>query len=142
MPEPDVTDFNQNIVAEFRANAGIVGGPFEGSPMILRHHRGAKTGTERVNPLVYLPVGDNFAVFASKGGAPTDPQWFRNLVANPRTTVEVGADTVEVQAKVLDGDARHEIWSKQKELMPGFAEYEAQTKGIREIPVVLLERTA
>jgi deazaflavin-dependent oxidoreductase (nitroreductase family) len=142
MPEPDVTDFNQNIVAEFRANAGIVGGPFEGSPMILLHHRGAKTGTERVNPLVYLPVGDNFAVFASKGGAPTDPQWFRNLVANPRTTVEVGADTVEVQAKVLDGDARHEIWSKQKELMPGFAEYEAQTKGIREIPVVLLERTA
>ena len=138
----DFDDFNTKIVEEFRANGGKVGGMFEGATLLLLHHAGAKSGTERVNPLVYQQVGDSFAIFASAGGGPADPQWFRNLVANPRTTVEVGADTVEVQAKVLDGDARHEIWSKQKELMPGFAEYEAQAKGIREIPVVLLERTA
>jgi deazaflavin-dependent oxidoreductase (nitroreductase family) len=108
--------------------------------MILLHHKGAKTGTEHVNPLVYQPVGDKFAIFASKGGAPDDPQWFRNLKAHPETTVEVGTETFEVRARILDADEREPIWTKQKQLMPGFAEYEENTKGIREIPVVLLER--
>jgi deazaflavin-dependent oxidoreductase (nitroreductase family) len=142
MPDPRPQDFNQTIVREFRDNAGKVGGPFEGSPMILVHHRGARSGTERVTPLVYLPVGDGFAVFASKGGAPVNPQWFANLVANPRTTVEVGTDSIDVAARVLDGSERDAVWSKQKELMPGFAEYEQKTKGIREIPVVLFERVS
>ena len=135
-----MADWNSKIIEEFRANEGKVGGPFEGAPMILIHHRGARTGAERVNPLVYQPVGPNFAVFASKGGAPTHPQWYRNLLAHPRTTVEVGGDTYEVQVRELTGPEREKIWEKQKQLMPGFAEYEAKTRGQREIPVVLLER--
>lgn len=138
MPEP--TDFNAGIIEEFRANAGKVGGPFEGALMILIHHRGARTGTERVSPLVYQPVGDDFAVFGSKGGAPTAPAWYRNLLAHPDTVVEVGTDTIEVTARELTGDDRSPIWERQKSLMPGFADYEKKTEGIREIPVILLER--
>ncbi|HEY3941952.1 MAG TPA: nitroreductase/quinone reductase family protein [Acidimicrobiales bacterium] len=140
MPEPDRRDMNQQIIDEFRANGGKVGGNFAGAPMILIHHWGAKTGTERVNPLVYQPVGDDFAIFASKAGAPTHPAWFHNLVAHPDTTVEVGGESYAVRARVLQGAERDAIWEKQKSLMPGFAEYEEKSKGIREIPVVLLER--
>ncbi|MBX3287087.1 MAG: nitroreductase family deazaflavin-dependent oxidoreductase [Actinobacteria bacterium] len=132
-------DFNTKIIEEFRANDGVVGPPFEGAPMVLVHHKGAKTGTQRVTPLVYQPVGDDWAIFGSKGGAPDNPDWFHNLVANPDTEIEVGADTVPVSATVLSGDQRDEIWEKQKELMPGFAEYE-KTAGDRVIPVVLLTR--
>jgi deazaflavin-dependent oxidoreductase (nitroreductase family) len=139
MPEPG--DFNSGIIEEFRANRGKVGGPFEGAPMILLHHQGAKTGQQRVNPLVYQPVGSDFAIFASKGGAPTNPQWLANLVAHPDTTVEVGTESHAVRARVLEGEERSDIWQKQKQLMPGFAEYEAKAQGIREIPVVLLQRT-
>jgi deazaflavin-dependent oxidoreductase (nitroreductase family) len=135
-----MSDFNRGIIEEFRANQGKVGGGFDGAPMILLHHKGAKTGTERVNPLVYLPVGDDFAIFASKGGAPDDPRWFRNLQANPETTAEVGPETYRVRARVLDGDEREPIWTKQKQLMPNFAEYEDKARGIRDIPVVLLEK--
>ena len=133
-------DFNGKIVEEFRDNAGKVGGPFEGAPVVVLHHKGAKTGTERVNPLVYQSVGDGFAIFASKGGAPTHPDWYRNLKANPDTVIEVGTDTIEVTARELEGDERAPIWEKQKQLMPGFAEYEEKAKGIREIPVILLTR--
>ena len=140
MPDPDPNAWNRQIIEEFRSNAGKVGGNFEGAPMILVHHKGAKTGTERVNPLVYLPVGDNFAIFASKAGAPTNPQWFDNLVAHPRTTVEVGSDSIDVAARVLEGSEREEVWSRQKTVMPGFAEYEEKSKDFRQIPVVLLER--
>ena len=107
--------------------------------MVLVHHKGAKTGTERVTPLVYQPVGDDWAIFGSKAGAPDHPAWFHNLVANPDTQIEVGADTIPVTATVLEGARRDEIWEKQKELMPGFAEYE-KTAGGRTIPVVLLTR--
>ncbi len=138
MPEPG--DFNSGIIEEFRANGGKVGGPFKGAPMILLHHQGVKTGQERVNPLVYQSVGSDFAIFASKGGAPTNPQWLANLVAHPDTTVEVGTETYPVRARVLEGEERSDIWDKQKQLMPGFAEYEAKAQGIREIPVVLLRR--
>jgi deazaflavin-dependent oxidoreductase (nitroreductase family) len=138
--DPDPNEWNNKIVAEFRANAGKVGGPFEGAPMILIHHQGAKTGTERVNPLVYQAVGRDYAIFGSKGGAPTNPQWFGNLVAHPDTTAEVGNETHPVRARVLEGDERAAIWEKQKVAMPGFAEYEEKAKN-REIPVVLLVRT-
>jgi deazaflavin-dependent oxidoreductase (nitroreductase family) len=140
MTQPAPEDFNSRIVEEFRANGGKVGAPFEGATMIILHHKGAKTGAERINPLVYQPVGDDFAIFASKGGAPSDPQWYRNLLAHPETSVEIGSETYRVRARVLGDDEREPIWEKQKQVMPGFAEYEAKTKGVRMIPVVLLER--
>ncbi|MBV9409978.1 MAG: nitroreductase family deazaflavin-dependent oxidoreductase [Acidimicrobiia bacterium] len=131
-------DWNTKIIDEFRANAGKVGGPFEGGTLLLLHTRGAKTGKERVNPLAYQQVGDDFAIFASKAGAPTNPDWFYNVKANPNVTVEVGTDAFDVRARVAEGDERERIWDRQKELMPGFAEYEQKTD--RQIPVVVLER--
>jgi deazaflavin-dependent oxidoreductase (nitroreductase family) len=133
-----VNDWNAKIIDEFRNNAGKVGGPFEGAPMVLLHTRGAKSGQERVNPVVYQPVGDALAVFASKGGADTNPDWYHNIVANPRFTVEVGTDTFEVQGRVAEGEERQRLWEQQKKDMPGFAEYEQKTT--RQIPVVVLER--
>lgn len=131
-------DWNQKIIDEFRANQGRVGGPFEGAPLLLLHHVGAKTGTERVNPMMYQAIGDDFAVFASKSGAPTNPGWYYNLVAHPDASVEVGAETHHVVARVAAPRERAEIWSRQKEAYPQFAEYESKTA--REIPVVILER--
>lgn len=116
-----------------------MGGQFAGAPMVILHTTGARTGRERVNPLVYQPDGDRIVVFASKGGAPSNPDWYHNLVANPEATVEVAADTVPVRARVAEGEERERLWSRQKELMPGFADYEARTT--RQIPVVVLERT-
>ena len=136
MTEP--TDFNGQVIAEFRANGGKVGGPFEGAPMILVHHAGAKTGTERVTPLVYQPVGDSFAIFASKAGAPDDPAWYHNLVAHPDTTAEVGGETYRVTARVAEPSEREVIWARQKEYSPQFAEYEV-TAAPRVIPVVVLD---
>jgi deazaflavin-dependent oxidoreductase (nitroreductase family) len=107
--------------------------------LLLVHHTGARTGTERVNPVAYQALEDgSFAVFASKGGHPSNPDWYHNLVANPRTTIEVGAETVDVVARVAAGEERERIWTRQKELMPGFAEYEQRTA--RQIPVIVLER--
>ena len=134
----DFNDFNAKIIEEFRANGGKVGGGFEGAPMVLLHHTGAKSGTERVAPLVYQADGENIVVFGSKGGAPSHPHWYLNVVANPDTTIELGGETIKVRARVAEGAERERIWTKQKELMPGFAEYEAKTE--REIPVVILER--
>jgi deazaflavin-dependent oxidoreductase (nitroreductase family) len=131
-------DFNQQIIDEFHGNAGRVGGPFEGATLLLLHHTGAKTGTERVSPLAYQPVGDDFAVFASKAGAPTNPDWYHNLLAHPSVTVEIGNDTIPVRARVADPDERQRIWTRQKEQNPGFADYEHKTT--RQIPVVILER--
>jgi deazaflavin-dependent oxidoreductase (nitroreductase family) len=131
-------DWNAKIIAEFRANDGKVGPPFEGAPLLLLHTTGAKSGQERVSPVVYQPVGDAWAVFASKAGAPTNPDWFHNLKAKPEASIELGTETVPVSATVLDGAQRDEIWAKQKELMPGFADYEKATT--RTIPVVLLTR--
>ncbi len=134
-----MSDFNTSIIEEFRANEGRVGGPFEGANMLLLHTTGAKSGQERIAPLVYQPQDDGtMAVFGSRGGAPTHPDWYRNLVANPDVTVEVGTETRELRARVATGGERERIWSKQKELAPGFAEYE-KTAGDREIPVILLE---
>jgi deazaflavin-dependent oxidoreductase (nitroreductase family) len=135
---PEVRDFNQDIIDEFRANDGKVGGGFAGAPMVLLHSTGARSGAERVNPLVYQPLDDGYAVFASKGGQPTNPDWYHNLVAHPETTVEVGTETVPVMARVAEGDERERIWSKQKAAMPGFADYEKKTT--RQIPVIILTR--
>ena len=136
----DTNDFNAPIIEEFRANGGKVGGMFEGAPMVLVHHKGAKTGTERVNPLMYQDLGDgSIAVFASKGGAPTNPDWYHNLVANPDTTVERGTEQYAVHARVADDAERERIWEAQKAAFPQFAEYE-KTSGGRTIPVVILER--
>jgi deazaflavin-dependent oxidoreductase (nitroreductase family) len=136
MSEPE--DWNKKIIEEFRANNGVVGGPFEGMPLLLVHHKGAKSGKERVNPLAYQKVDGAYAVFASKGGAPTNPDWYHNLVANPETVIEVGNETIPVTARVADSEERDRIWSEQKRRAPGFAEYENTTGG-RTIPVVLLE---
>jgi len=99
-----MTDFNTQIVDEFRANAGVVGGPFDGATLLLLHTTGAKSGQERVAPLVYRRDGENLVVFGSKGGAPSHPDWYRNLVANPKASVEVGTDRFDVVAHTAEGD--------------------------------------
>jgi deazaflavin-dependent oxidoreductase (nitroreductase family) len=133
-------DWNTKIIEEFRENEGKVGGMFEGMPILLVHHTGAKTGTERVNPVAYQQLENGYAIFASKGGYHAHPDWYHNLMANPKTRVEVGTDTVDVVAHEAQGDERERIWTTQKERYHGFAEYEEKTKGIREIPVIVLER--
>jgi deazaflavin-dependent oxidoreductase (nitroreductase family) len=135
----DFNEFNRGIVTEFRENGGVVGGPFAGAPMILVNHRGAKSGKAYTSPLVYTRDGDNYVIIASKGGAPEDPQWFRNLVASPDVTVEVGSATIPVRARVTEGDERARLYQAQAEAMPNFAEYAKATT--REIPVVVLEPT-
>lgn len=131
---------NQRITDEFRANDGKVGGRFEGRPILLLHDIGARSGLTRVHPLAYQPVGDSFAIFASKGGGPTNPDWYHNLVANPGASVEVGTETIPVKARVAQGAERERIWTRQKELYPNFAEYEKLTT--RQIPVIILERAS
>ena len=133
-----MSDWNQDTIEEFRANGGKVGGVFEGAPLLLLHHLGAKTGTARASPLMYQPVEGGFAVFASKGGADSNPDWFYNLQANPETKVEVGIDVVAVFARVAKGEEHDRIWTRQKRERPQFAGYERRTA--REvIPVVVLE---
>ncbi len=132
-----MTDWNAQIIEEFRANGGKVGGPFEGGTLLLLHSTGAKTGKERVNPLMYQQVDGGYAVFASKAGAPTNPDWYHNLKANPEAWIEVGTDRVEVKAREAEGDEREEIFERQKRAWPGFAQYEQ--KADRTIPVMILE---
>jgi deazaflavin-dependent oxidoreductase (nitroreductase family) len=133
-----VSDWNDKIIAEFRANHGRVGGRFAGAPLLLLHSTGGRTGREHVTPMMYQAVGDGFAVFASKSGADTNPDWYHNLRAHPEVRVEVGDETLEVTARVLDPQEREPIWEEQKSRYPGFAEYETRTT--RVIPVVMLDR--
>jgi deazaflavin-dependent oxidoreductase (nitroreductase family) len=133
----DMNDFNRKVIEEFRANEGKVGGPFEGATVLLLTSTGAKSGERRTTPVVYQPDGDRMVIFASKAGAPENPAWYHNLRANPTATVEVGSDTVEVEAVVTEGQERERLFSKQKQLMPQFADYEQKTT--RQIPVVALE---
>ena len=133
---PDPNDFNQGIIAEFRANAGKVGGGFAGAPMVLLTTTGAKSGKRNTTPLVCLEDGGRIVVFASKGGAPTNPAWYHNLRAHPTVTVEFGAETFEAQAEEVVGDERDALYRRQAERFPGFAEYESKTT--RRIPVVAL----
>lgn len=130
--------WNDRIIEEFRENVGKVGGPFEGMTLLLLHHRGAKTGIERVNPLAYRRLDDGaVAVFGSKGGSPTHPDWYHNVRANPRVRVEIGTETRDAVARVAEGEERTGIWEAQKRDVPGFAVYERRTA--RRIPVVILE---
>jgi deazaflavin-dependent oxidoreductase (nitroreductase family) len=139
MPVTDWNAYNRQVVDEFRANEGRVGGPYQGAPMVVLHTTGARSGEERVIPLVYQPVNGSIAIFGSKAGSPKHPAWYLNLVANPSATVEVGTETYPVTARIAEGQEREDIWTRQKQLMPGFADYEAKTGG-RQIPVVILER--
>jgi deazaflavin-dependent oxidoreductase (nitroreductase family) len=133
-----MSDWNDKVIAEFRANQGRVGGQFEGAPLLLLHSTGAKSRQERVNPVMYQAVGNGFAVFASKAGADTNPDWYHNLRAHPQARIEVGTQTLDVTARVLDAYEREPIWEEQKARYPGFADYETKTD--RVIPVVMLDR--
>jgi len=133
-----VHDWNNQIIDEFRANEGRVGGPFQGAPLLLLHHTGAKSGTTRVNPLMYLPDGDRLLIFGSKGGAPKHPDWIYNLRANAAATAEVGTDKFPVEAEELTGEERDRLFAKQVGLYPIFGDYQARAG--RTIPVVALKR--
>jgi deazaflavin-dependent oxidoreductase (nitroreductase family) len=133
-----MSDWNVQIIEEFRANEGRVGGQFDGAPLLLLHTVGAKTGHARVNPMMYLDLDGRRFVFASKAGADTDPDWYRNLVAHPEVKLEVGTETYTAQAKPVDRAERDRIYAEQARRYPGFAEYEAKTT--RVIPVVELVR--
>ena len=140
---PDANDWNQGIITEFRANEGRVGGPFQGAPMILVHHVGRTSGKQYITPLVYLPGeggDDSIYIFASKGGAPTNPDWYGNLIAAGEATVEVGTSTFVVTITEVAGDERDRIFAEQVKRMPGFGDYAKQTEGIRTIPVLRLTR--
>jgi deazaflavin-dependent oxidoreductase (nitroreductase family) len=136
-----MSDRNTNIIEEFRTNEGRVGGLFEGAPLLLLHSTGRRSGTERVNPLMYLPDGDRWIVFASKGGYLAHPHWIHNLEADPSATIEVGTETIPVKATVLrEGPERDELFARQVALYPQFGGYAEKTKGHRTIPVIVLER--
>jgi deazaflavin-dependent oxidoreductase (nitroreductase family) len=134
--------WNDGIIEEFRANEGRVGGSFEGATMLLLHTTGRRTGREHVTPAVYLPDHGRWVVIGSKGGAPADPDWIRNLEANADATIEVGTETIPVRAtRILrEGSEWERLYAAQVARRPGFAEYLEKTEGIRRIPVVVLER--
>jgi deazaflavin-dependent oxidoreductase (nitroreductase family) len=134
----DRVDHNAGIIEEFRANEGRVGGRYEGRPLLLLHTIGARSGAERVNPLMYLADGDRLVVFASKGGAPSDPDWYRNIVVNPEASVEIGTERFAVRARVAAGEERDALYAEQSRRYPFFAEYQRGVE--RTIPVVILER--
>jgi len=141
---PDPNDWNASTIREFRANEGRVGGPFEGAPLVLVHHRGRKSRREYVTPMMYLPDEHDdktIYVFATKGGAPTNPDWYYNLVQGGEGTIERGTEIYAVAVREVRGDERDRIYSEQGRRYPGFAEYAEQTKGIRTIPVLSLSRT-
>lgn len=132
----DVNDFNRRVIDEFRANGGRVGPPFEGAPVLLLTTTGARSGERRTTPVVYLRDGERLVIFASKAGAPSHPAWYHNLLAEPRATIEVGTESREVEAVVTSGEERDELYRRQVEAFPQFAEYEQRTT--RQIPVVAL----
>jgi deazaflavin-dependent oxidoreductase (nitroreductase family) len=134
----EVNEFNQRIMDEFRANKGVVGGPFAGAPMVLLTTTGARSGEPRTTPLVYSKDGDRIVIIASFAGAPRHPAWFLNLRANPEVTLEVGTEKFKARAVIPEGAERDRLFGAQAALMPNFAEY--QQKTTRVIPVVVLER--
>ena len=139
----ELNDWNKEIIAEFRANEGRVGGQFEGAPLMLVHHRGRKSGREYVSPLAYLPDerdASTMYVFGSKAGAPTHPDWYHNLMSAGTAQVEVGTDTFDVTVSELRGEERDRIFEEQARRFPGFGEYAEKTAGIRTIPVLVLRR--
>jgi deazaflavin-dependent oxidoreductase (nitroreductase family) len=131
-------DRNMAIINEFRANGGKVGGPFAGKTLLILHTTGAKSGQEHINPVAYITDGDRFVIIASKGGAPSNPDWYYNIKANPQITVEVGTEQFSARASIASEPERTRLYNKMIEMMPGFAEY--QKKTTRVIPVILLIR--
>jgi len=140
MSSPRPNNWNQQVIEEFRANGGKVGGPFAGGNILLLHTIGAKSNQPRINPLAYIKDGGNLVVFASKAGAPTNPDWYYNLLAHPDVTVEVGTERFTARAVVADSENRNRLYSQIASQNPGFAEYEKKTT--RRIPAVILERTS
>lgn len=131
-----MSDWNQKIIEEFRANEGKVGGRFEGKTLLLLHSKGAKSGGEHINPAAYVRDNENFVIIASKGGAPTNPDWYYNLIANTLVTVEVGTQTFEAHAKLAEEPERTRLYNKMADMMPAFNDYLQKTT--REIPVFVL----
>jgi deazaflavin-dependent oxidoreductase (nitroreductase family) len=138
------SNWNDTVIAEFRANEGRLGGNFEGAPVVLVHHRGRTSGRDYVNPVMYLPDDDpdRIYVFASKGGAPTNPDWYHNLIAAGEGIVERGTDTYPVTVHEVTGEERDRIYDEQARRYPGFADYARQTNGVRTIPVLALRRSS
>ena len=134
----DLNEWNKNVIAEFRAHEGKVGGQFEGAPLLLLHTVGAKSGQARINPLVYTVDGNRIIIIASKGGMPTSPDWYYNIVAHPDVTLEVGTEQFTAHATVVEEPERTRLYDQQAALMPNFAEYQRNTS--RKIPVIILER--
>ncbi|MCU1624975.1 MAG: ddn 2 [Frankiales bacterium] len=136
-----MSDWNDKVIAEFRANGGRVGDAFAGAPLLLLHHAGRSSGTPYIAPIMYQAgAGDTVYVFASKGGAPDDPDWYANAVAAGKATVEIGTQTFEVTVEELTGEQRDAVYARQAAAYPGFAEYEEKTRGVRTIPVLALTR--
>ena len=138
-----MSDWNASTIAEFRANEGRIGGYFEGAPVVLLYHRGRKSGRERVTPVMYLPDDgdpDIIYVFATRGGTPTNPDWYHNLTAPGDNSVERGTESYKVTIREVKGAERDRIYAEQARRYPGFAEYERQTAGVRTIPVLELRR--
>ena len=129
-------DWNAQIIAEFRRNHGKVGGDFEGAPLLLLHHTGARSGKARINPMMYLKDNERYLVFASKAGADTNPDWYHNLKAHPDVQIEVGDEKIDVRAEEVTGPERDRLYARQASLYPGFADYQRKTKRI--IPVIAL----
>ncbi|MEU6658714.1 nitroreductase family deazaflavin-dependent oxidoreductase [Streptomyces sp. NPDC046821] len=139
----EAQDWNAKTITEFRANEGKVGGAFEGAPLVLTHHRGRKSGREHVTPMMYLPHDtepDVIYVFATKGGAPTNPDWYLNLTTAGEGTVERGTETYQVTVRDLTGGERDRVYDEQASRYPGFADYARKTAGVRVIPVLELRR--
>src|SRR5579872_7453888 len=134
----DQRDYNRNLIEQFRAERGNVGGPMAGRHLLLLTTTGAKSGQRRTTPMMYIPDGDRLIVMASNAGAPAHPDWYRNLVAHPDVTVEVGAETYDATAIVTEGAERQRIWDMVVEQYPFFIEHQA--KITRQIPVIALER--
>jgi deazaflavin-dependent oxidoreductase (nitroreductase family) len=134
----DQRDYNQRLIEEFRAERNRTGKPLEGRPLLLLTTTGARSGQPRTTPMMYIPDGDRLLVIASNAGAPSHPDWYRNLVAHPQVTVELGSETFEATAAVIEGEARQQLWARITELYPFFADHQA--KVTRQIPVVVLER--
>ena len=132
----EASDRNKAIIDEFRANEGRIGGRFEGRTLLLLHTKGAKSKQERINPVAYVKDGERFVVIASKGGAPTNPDWYYNIVADPALTVEAGTEKFQVRATVAEEPERTRLYHKMTEMMPGFGDY--QQKTTRKIPVIVL----
>ena len=131
-------NWNQAIIDEFRSNSGKVGGPFAGKTLLILHTVGARSGQERINPVAYVADGDRLVIVASKGGAPTNPDWYYNILAHPLVSVEVGTEQFQAQATITSEPERTRLFNQMVEMMPGFAEY--QRKTTRVIPVIILTR--